>query len=719
MNDLAHNDQPISMPSEDRFGVDPFAAALAKSILKIKSPTGSVIALNGPWGSGKSSALNLIRHHLEGAVKGGDIAIIDFTCWWFRGEEALALAFFRELYAGLSPTLGEKLKKSLPKLGARLLKAGAVLGGAADLAGAGGAGSVAGGAMEWLGGLIQQEEGVEKLHADLSKALAEQPRRFLVVIDDIDRLSPDEALLIFRLVKSVGRLPNVMYLLVYDRQLAEKIVSETFPSEGPHYLEKIVQAAFELPEPMITDVHRQLLAQIGTICGDLSEERLLRFMNIFYEGVAPEMRTPRDVARFTNSLAITWPAVAGEVDTADFVALEVLRLLHPEIYRAVRQNKDRLCRLGGSERDDRGARAKEYEDLLLRSSVGAQRERLRNTMMRMFPVLEAVWENRHYGGDFGRQWASERRVCSASHFDAYFRFAVGAEVLAAAELDALIARAHDSAFIAAEMRSAAMLVRPAGGTKAAVILDEINLHAERVDKAHVQPLLTGLFAVADEINVEADRGGAFSMASNEMRLHWLLRSLTRDRFMLNQRSAIYVAACQTASLGWLASFADSAWADYHPREGKEPEPEEKCLTTAADAEALWKLLGDRIADASKNASFLKSRDLAYLLYRWSELANDDGVTVRQWTAAQMATDEGVKQLAIAFTSYGWSQGLGVAGLGDLVARRTTRAQVKGLDRLMDVVEFRRRVEEVAAGATSPEVSKFLEAWQLQERGTDD
>lgn len=719
MNDLAHNDQPISMPSEDRFGVDPFAAALAKSILKIKSPTGSVIALNGPWGSGKSSALNLIRHHLGGAVKGGDIAIIDFTCWWFRGEEALALAFFRELYAGLSPTLGEKLKKSLPKLGARLLKAGAVLGGAADLAGAGGAGSVAGGTMEWLGGLIQQEEGVEKLHADLSKALAEQPRRFLVVIDDIDRLSPDEALLIFRLVKSVGRLPNVMYLLVYDRQLAEKIVSETFPSEGPHYLEKIVQAAFELPEPMITDVHRQLLAQIGTICGDLSEEQLLRFMNIFYEGVAPEMRTPRDVARFTNSLAITWSAVAGEVDTADFVALEVLRLLHPEIYRAVRQNKDRLCRLGGSERDDRGVRAKEYEDLLLRSSVGAQRERLRNTMMRMFPVLEAVWENRHYGGDFGRQWASERRVCSASHFDAYFRFAVGAEVLAAAELDALIARAHDSAFIAAEMRSAAMLVRPAGGTKAAVILDEINLHAERVDKAHVQPLLTGLFAVADDINVEADRGGAFSMASNEMRLHWLLRSLTRDRFMLDQRSAIYVAACQTASLGWLASFADSAWADYHPREGKEPEPEEKCLTTAADAEALRKLLGDRIADASKNASFLKSQDLAYLLYRWSELANDDGVTVRQWTAAQMATDEGVKQLAIAFTSYGWSQGLGVGGLGDLVARRTTRAQVKGLDRLMDVVEFRRRVEEVAAGATSPEVSKFLEVWQLQERGTDD
>lgn len=84
MNDLSHNEQPISEPLEDRLGIDPFAAALAKSILKIQSPTGSAIALNGPWGSGKSSALNLIRHHLKDAVEEGDIDIIDFSCWWFR-----------------------------------------------------------------------------------------------------------------------------------------------------------------------------------------------------------------------------------------------------------------------------------------------------------------------------------------------------------------------------------------------------------------------------------------------------------------------------------------------------------------------------------------------------------------------------------------------------------------------------------------------------------
>ncbi len=29
------------------------------------------------------------------------------------------------------------------------------------------------------------------------------------------------------------------YLLVFDRRLAEEIVSEHYPSEGPHYLERI------------------------------------------------------------------------------------------------------------------------------------------------------------------------------------------------------------------------------------------------------------------------------------------------------------------------------------------------------------------------------------------------------------------------------------------------------------------------------------------------
>lgn len=709
-----YNDQPIEQPTEDRFGVDPFARALAASIRKMQAPQGSVIGLNGPWGSGKSSVVNLCKHHLADAIKADDLVVIDFACWWFRGEDALALAFFRELYAGLGPSLSDKVRKKLPKLGARMLRAGALVGKVAEAAGAVIAGGIAEKGVEWLAGMIEQDESVETLHAELSKALREQKKRFLIVIDDIDRLAPDEALLIFRLVKSVGRLPNVMYLLVYDRPLAEKIVSERYPSEGPHYLEKIVQAAFELPDPSAHDVQKHLLSLIESICGAPAETDLVRFMNIFYEGISPAMRTPRDVTRFTNSLSVSWPAVAGEVDRADFLALEMLRLLHPSIYRAIRQNKEQLSGSGHGEERDRQAAAERFNNLFFGAEPSPDHEKMRRLLMRLFPALELVWANMNYGDGSSRRWAMERRVCSADHFDTFFRFAIGDEVLTSTELDSFLARADDIEYVKATLRHALTVNRRSGGTKAAVWLDELNTHAARMDRGKVQPLLTALFEIADELNVEADTGKGFSMSSNELRLHWLLRSLTRERLSLDERSSLFQRACNTASLGWLADFTRSAWTDYHPREGNEPEPPENCLTTEADAEQLRVLLHSRIEAAAADGTLLAHKDLSSLLHWWMDLTTDDGATVRAWTSAAFATDHGVRKLAKAFTSYGWTQ-----GMGDAVAKRVTRVSRQSMVRLIDLDAFQPRVEAVAASGESSAVQEFLDAWRRADRGGSD
>lgn len=718
MSDSLHyNDQPITTPAEDRFGINPFARALATSIRKLKSPAGSVIGLNGPWGSGKSSAVNLVRHHLAGAVKAEEMVIINFACWWFRGEDALALAFFRELNAGLAPTLGAKVKKLIPKLGARLLRTGAVVGKVAEAAGAGVAGAIAEKSMDWLAGLIDQDESVETLHTELSKALAAQNKRFLIVIDDIDRLSPDEALLIFRLVKSIGRLPNVMYLLVYDRLLAEKIVAERYPSEGPHYLEKIIQAAFELPEPSPFDVEQQLFSVLESICGAPKQEDEKRFMNIFHEGVAPALRTPRDVARFANSLSVTWPAVAGEVDLGDFLALEVLRLLHPTIYRAVRQHKEALTGTGPHGASEREKESKHFDDLLFGDEPPPD-ERLRRVLMRLFPALEAVWDNFTYGEAVAKEWAAERRVCSPPHFDSYFRFAVGDSALPINELDELIKRADNHDYIARTLRDAAKVTRSSGGTKAAVLLSELTTHAGRVSREKIQPLMTTLFEVFDEINVEADTGKGFTIASNAYRLHWLMRALTLDRMSLGERSTVFTQACDTASIGWLADFTRSAWTDYHPREGNEPERPEKCLTTEEDADHLRQLLLIRIVDAAKDGRLANHRELELLLSWWRELSGDEGANVRTWTSNLFATDDGVKQLAKAFTLHSWAQGIGMGRLSDLVSRRSTHVNPQRMARLVDLEAFRARVETFAKTSGDADVSEFLDAWRRSDEGKE-
>src|SRR3977135_4449558 len=50
-----------------------FNILLASSIRKMTSPEGTVIALNGPWGSGKSSAVSLVLYHLREAVEANEI----------------------------------------------------------------------------------------------------------------------------------------------------------------------------------------------------------------------------------------------------------------------------------------------------------------------------------------------------------------------------------------------------------------------------------------------------------------------------------------------------------------------------------------------------------------------------------------------------------------------------------------------------------------------
>jgi predicted KAP-like P-loop ATPase len=711
-----YDDLPIREPSEDYFGIDPFAQALANSIRELTNPRGSVIALNGVWGSGKSSATNLILHHLKPDIDKEDLVVINFTCWWFRGEEALALAFFRELYAGIGPSLSEKFKKTLPKLGSRLLRAGSAVGSAVDMAGGGGAGSLVAGTMEFLSGLIEQDESIEKLHKELSDALAEKGKRFLIVIDDIDRLSPDETLLIFRMVKSVGRLPNVIYLLVYDRVLAETIVSERFPSEGPHYLEKIVQAAFELPEPQHADLCNQLLQKISTICGTPDDDQALHFMNMFYDVIAPEISTPRDVMRLANTLSVTWPAVAVEVNLGDFVSIETLRLFQPQLYRSIRQNKINLCQQYQS-RSDQSELGSKLERSFFHSIPEHERPRYRRVLMRIFPRLEGIWNNVHYSS--GEEWAKERRICSEIHFDTYFRFSLGENTLRKNEIDVLIECAGDKEFIKSTLKEALLIKRKCGKTKAGLILDELTLHADRVSKDNILPLLSAIFSLGDELDVEEDdEKGLFIYRDNQLRIRWLLQSLTRDRLSLTERSAIFMDACSDAAIAWLSYFTRLTYNKHYPGEGNEPSSEADCLTTLEDAEKLKSSLIQKITDASKTGELLASRDLPILLYDWADWGEGGDIVVKNWTTAQLADDEKVARFAEAFTSYSWGQ-----GNYDLVAKRTSRAQVKHLDQIMDRGLFRNRLEEIEqkdVDATPESIKQFLEAWRRQEQqGNDD
>ena len=710
------NDSPISRPADDLFGLDPFARAIADGILRMAAPNGMVLAINGQWGAGKSSAINLIRHHLADAVATGRLSVVNFNPWWFAGGDTLTLALFQELNVAVGVSLPKRLRESFSVIGQSVSAAGPLMAAAANLK-APGSGVIVGNVAKLVGRFSGRQKTVEQRHAEIAAALEQQTRRFLIVIDDIDRLNPDDAMTIFRLVKSVARLPNVIYLLAFDRLLAEGIVGEAFPSEGPSYLEKIVQASFEIPPPSLDVLRNQLLTAVFEVIGRPDERQMVRFMNVFFDVIAPSIATPRDVVRLVNDLVATWPAVAGNVDRADFMGLAALRISEPALYRAIRDNPDALCdtaEYGLRGRDDQRPR---YDRMFRFDDTAAvDVEAHRQCLMRLFPRLEGVWANTHYTAT--DEWRSERRLCSKVHFETYFAFTVAEGTIPAADVNALLASAENPEVVRAAFLASLEKRRRDGSTCAGLLLEELSIHSADVDRAKVAPFLTTLFALADELDVEADQKRGFAIADNQLRIHWLLNRLVTERFDLDEREKIYSKAMETASVAWACDFASRCCRAYEPvEEGRSPGEAivSESVATNFRAMALAKLRA-----AAADGTLLDRRGLASLLFEWRRLSPEGADEVRRWTGERLTDDRFVLAMTSTMTSVGWAQGMGWNGMGDRVARRTIRVHEEPFREIVDVTVLDRRAEELIARPDLDEADRsILETYRNAPRGRHD
>lgn len=710
------SDTPISEPGDDRFGLDPFARSLARTIQSATASSGIVLAVTGPWGSGKSSAISLARHHLKGAEERGEIVVVPFNPWWFTGADTLTLSFFQELNTAIGPTLPKAARKSLAAMGRGVSAIGAIAGALANLK-APGLGEVIGGFANFVGKLTADDTTVDEEHRRVSEALRAQDKKFLVIIDDIDRLNPDDALTIFRLVKSVGRLPNVIYLLAFDRQIAERLVAERFPSEGPSYLEKIIQAAFELPPAPVDVLRQQVLEAAIGILGELgTQEKQVRFLNIFYDAVAPLIRTPRDVVRLRNQLAGAWPPVAGNVDRADFLAITALQLREPWLYAAIRDNSDALTGVGDRDmrRDVRNL-PQEYDELLgLAGRPERERSRLKTALRRLFPRLDSVWANTwHSDAD---RWRRDRLIASPEHFQSYFAFAVGGDVLPADQIEALLAKAAEPAFVRAAFREALARKRPTGSTEAALLLEELTVQAETFPAAGIPAFVETLFGLVDELDVDSDKVRAMSIGDNKLRVHWLLNRLVHDRFALADRDGIYAGAMPRASLRWACDFAERCLGPFE-KELAEGQKRHAPIVSEPVAESFRELCLTNLRVAAQDGTLVRHPHLRSLLFDWLRLsgsASEPGAFVE----ANFGDDAFILALARQIPSESWSHGMGFDGMGDRVSQRHVLIDYSQYEGLLNGKRMDQRVREIVdAGQAEPEDLAMLRDFLATRRGS--
>ncbi len=328
---LPMGDDPIRKAGEDLLHRERLAEALASEIKSLDASRGAVLAITGPWGSGKTSLMNLATDPLRGdpAV----LAVVEFNPWLFSGAEQLAENLLQELGRQMprEETGKDKLRDVVGTLnkysrGFSALKAVPFVGGFVD---------VTNQAIQGAHTLLQTDESLETLRREAIQALGSLEQRIVVLVDDIDRLTRSETRDLFRTIRLSALFPNVVYVLCLDPNVvAASLTDNGF--DGHAYLEKILTLTCrvpKMPDQHIANLFAEALNATLDEPSTPSDETM--WAEAYPRIIHPLLRTMRDAKRVLTSLPLAMRLLGGELPEVEIIVMEALRTLYPQMHEAI------------------------------------------------------------------------------------------------------------------------------------------------------------------------------------------------------------------------------------------------------------------------------------------------------------------------------------------------------------------------------------------------
>jgi predicted KAP-like P-loop ATPase len=640
-------DRPLVDPSDDRLGYAAFAQALAEAIRSLDSPDGIVVGIYGAWGLGKTTALNFVERYLvpEGANEENDdeLVVLRFNPWLFTGRLDLAAVYLLELQKVFQQR--ELATRRAREALASLLK----LAGAVPVPGSD-AGTV----------LAQMVDpgvpDIRKQREEVRAALAEQPQRLVVVIDDMDRLTAQEIKELFSVIKSVADFPNTIYLLAFDKDVVAKALVPDKPEDGMAYIEKIVQVPFELPLPEDATLQGLLVEQLHSIVGEVHEDLLddEDWGTSLRRCVMPLIDTPRDVVRLTNSLKVTYGAVRDQVNVVDFILVEAARVFLPPLYEAIRTRpemfgvpKDLIqAMLLGDRKDEQKA----FHEKWLAQIADSDWDAAKNVAGTLFPSSSEVLDTLNLPSRAGRDARRERRITEPENFSLYFSLALGEESLPREAVLAMVEAAgkpKDFCDALLDLRTERI---PGGRTRASVMLDELIAQTESgFREEDISSVIPAIVSIGDELWLESDEGPL--MPGNDLRLFWFVEGLLNRLPKADRTTLLGKAIEQADSVATPVRIVQGLAHRLDVRTGSvadasvQPVISEHAVIDSEGVLALEKVAAARVAKAASDGSLYAAPRPTVLITKWGHWGGADAV--RAWLAPILEDDEELGRLLVA------------------------------------------------------------------------
>jgi predicted KAP-like P-loop ATPase len=339
-------DKPIIEEADDKFSRVDYVNSIANHIKNNKTKDCTIIGINGAWGTGKTSILNLLKKELQKQF----FYTEEFNPWRYKTESQMLIKLFEKIHFGSKSD--KNLKDSVKELGKRLLEYGEFVAVPEIKIGPFGVdfSNVVKGITKGIGKkLSKRKHTLEDVKERINEILNDLALPLIIFVDDIDRLDNTEIRQLFKLLKLTADFNNLVYIVAFDDEVVSNVLNEDYLGKGDlkggkEFLEKIINIPLPIPHLSNQKRHEFFIKRLVEFSSDLNLSLAINyeFNRSLRDCSIMLLKTPRDVKRVINSISFLRACLKNEVSFNDLIILEILRLYAPDVFSQIINLQDFL-----------------------------------------------------------------------------------------------------------------------------------------------------------------------------------------------------------------------------------------------------------------------------------------------------------------------------------------------------------------------------------------
>jgi hypothetical protein len=355
-------DKPIEKNSEDKLKMSRYGNVLSNFIKESDTPL--TVGLQGEWGTGKTSMLYMLLEHF----KSEKIATSWVNTWeysMFRSPGETTPAILKGMLTNLKLscesegkwTIEEKSKDSVKKVFKFLGNvANQVISNqtGVDIKDAASTNEASREQAE----IAEIKKEIALIIAKLIEDTNNEYQKVVFLVDDLDRIPPEQAVEVLESLKNLFDVPNCVFVLAIDYDVVVKGLESKFGKkteenerEFRSFFDKIIQVPFSMPTGTY-DMGNLLSEKLISLNIDIPEDLIDSYSNVVKYTIG---YNPRSLKRYINSFSLLRSLRNSdfEEDASDFgdnapdaeddlilFAMIGVQISYPKIFRLITQMSD-------------------------------------------------------------------------------------------------------------------------------------------------------------------------------------------------------------------------------------------------------------------------------------------------------------------------------------------------------------------------------------------